>query len=360
MEPGRGRARVRFRIDGVLYPVMTPPSEVYPALVSRLKVMANLDISERRLPQDGRMQVYTSGRTIDLRFSSLPGIHGEKVVLRVLDKSRALKPLDELGMSTENDAAFRGLLECSNGLILVTGPTGSGKTTTLYAALQHLNTIERSIVTIEDPVEYQMDGVNQNQVHEQVSLSFARLLKHVLRQDPDIIMVGEIREAQTAEIAVQAALTGHLVLSTLHTNDSAGAITRLLEMGVEPYLLSSALIGVVAQRLLRTVCPDCRTSYVAQTGTLKRFGVENAEGVRLVRGRGCPRCYDSGYKGRMPVHELLTCNGDTQALMIADPTREALATHLRERGIPTLTDAGMAAALAGQTSIEEVARVVGG
>ncbi len=360
LEPGRGRARVRFRIDGVLYPVMSPPPDVYPALISRLKVMANLDISERRLPQDGRIQVYTGGRTIDLRFSSLPGIHGEKVVLRVLDKGRALKPLDQLGMSEENGAAFRGLLEASNGLILVTGPTGSGKTTTLYAAISHLNSIERSIVTIEDPVEYQLDIINQNQVHEQVGLSFARLLKHVLRQDPDIIMVGEIREAQTAEIAVQAALTGHLVLSTLHTNDSAGAITRLLDMGIEPYLLSSALIGVVAQRLLRAVCPDCRTSYVAQAGTLARFGVADAEGVRLVRGRGCPNCYDSGYKGRLPIHELLACDADTQRLMIASPSREALAAHLAARDIPTLRDAGMAAVLAGKTSIEEVARVVNG
>ena len=358
LEPGRGKSRVRFRIDGVLYPVMSPPLDVYPALISRLKVMANLDISERRLPQDGRIQVYTGGRTIDLRFSSLPGIHGEKVVLRVLDKGRALKPLDQIGMSDDNSAAFRGLLGVSNGLILVTGPTGSGKTTTLYAAISHLNSVERSIVTIEDPVEYQLDIINQNQVHEQVGLSFARLLKHVLRQDPDIIMVGEIREAQTAEIAVQAALTGHLVLSTLHTNDSAGAITRLLDMGIEPYLLSSALIGVVAQRLLRAVCPDCRTSYAAQPGTLSRFGVEETENVRLVRGRGCPNCYDSGYKGRLPVHELLACDAETQRLMIGNPTREALAEHLAARNVATLRDAGMACALAGKTSVEEVARVV--
>jgi len=358
IEPGRGHSRVRFRIDGVLYPVMKPPGEVHPAIVSRLKVMANLDIAERRLPQDGRVQVSTQGRTIDLRFSSLPGIFGEKVVLRVLDKQKSLTELNELGMSKDNLDTFCGLLGRSNGLILVTGPTGSGKTTTLYAALSHLNTVEKSIVTIEDPVEYQVDLINQNQVKPAVGLSFPRVLKHVLRQDPDIVMVGEIRERETAEIAVQAALTGHLVLSTLHTNDSAGAITRLLDMGIEPFLLSSALGGVVAQRLLRTVCPQCKTTFVAPPGSFSRFGIE--DGAKLTRGRGCDACYDSGYKGRIPIHELLVCDSSTQRLMVRSPSRDELAEHLSERGVKTLLDAGVARVLDGATTLEEVTRVVNG
>jgi type IV pilus assembly protein PilB len=358
IEPSRTQSRIRFRIDGVLYQVMSPPLEVHPALVSRLKVMANLDIAERRLPQDGRVQVYTGGRTIDLRFSSLPGIFGEKVVLRVLDKNQSIMDLNKLGMSEDNLDTFKSLLERSYGLLLATGPTGSGKTTTLYAALSHLNSVEKSIVTIEDPVEYQIDIINQNQVKEKVGLSFAKVLKHVLRQDPDIVMVGEIREKETAEIAVQAALTGHLVLSTLHTNDSAGAITRMLDMGIEPYLLSSALIGVIAQRLVRTICPSCATSFMAPPGSLSRFGIPDKKKVRLSRGRGCSACYDSGYKGRVPIHELLVCDSDTQQLMISNPTRDALAEHIKARGVKTLLDSGLAQALDAKTTIEEVTRVV--
>ena len=360
IEPSRTQSRVRFRVDGVLYPVMTPPIDVHPALVSRLKVMANLDIAERRLPQDGRVQVYTQGRNIDLRFSSLPGIFGEKVVLRVLDKDRGLSDVGHLGMSEENLETFKGLLARSHGLILVTGPTGSGKTTTLYAAVMHLASVEKSIVTIEGPVEYQLDEINQNPANDAIGLGFAKILKHVLRQDPDIIMVGEIRERETAEIAVQAALTGHLVLSTLHTNDSPGAITRLLDMRIEPFLLSSALSGVMAQRLIRTVCPQCRTTFVAPPGSLERFGVPSERQVQLAQGRGCPSCYDSGYKGRAPIHELLVCDGETQRLMISNPSRTALAEHIEARGVKTLLDAGIARALNGETTIEEVTRVVNG
>ena len=360
IEPSRTRSRIRFRIDGVLQQVMSPSRDIHPALVSRLKVMANLDIAERRLPQDGRIQVYTQGRIIDLRFSSLPGIFGEKIVLRVLDKDRSLTDIDRLGMTAANLATFERLLACNHGLLLATGPTGSGKTTTLYGAIQHLDSVERSIVTIEDPVEYQLDRINQNQVRDQVGLSFARMLKHVLRQDPDIVMVGEIRERETAEIAVQAALTGHLVLSTLHTNDSVGAITRLLDMGIEPYLLSSALIGVIAQRLIRTVCSECRTSVVAQPELLARLGVESTGQVHLQHGRGCPVCYDSGYKGRMAIHEILVCDAATQRLMISNPTQETLTAHLQETGVLTLRDDGVARALEGRTTLEEVARMVQG
>ncbi len=358
IEPSRTKSRVRFRLDGILYEVMTPAAEMHPAIVSRLKVMANLDIAERRLPQDGRIQVNTQGRTVDLRLSTLPGIAGEKIVLRVLDKNQSLLDIDKLSMSDANKSSFISLLKRSHGLILVTGPTGSGKTTTLYAALNYLNSMEKSIVTIEDPVEYQVDIVNQNQVKELIGLSFAKILKHVLRQDPDIIMVGEIRERETAEIAVQAALTGHLVLSTLHTNESTGAITRLIEMGIEPYLLSSSLIGVVAQRLLRTVCQDCKTSYLASPDELIRYHWQQHEKVRLNKGRGCPICYDSGYKGRVATHEILTVNSTLQKLMVSNPNQDDLIEYVNSSQMKTLFDDGIERALQGQTTIEEVSRVI--
>jgi type IV pilus assembly protein PilB len=357
-EPGRSKSRIRFRIDGVLYEVMTPRSDLHPALISRLKVMASLDIAERRMPQDGRIQVYTQGRTVDLRFSSLPGLFGEKVVLRVLDKNQAILDLNKLGMSAPNLESFKRLLGRNNGLILVTGPTGSGKTTTLYAALNYLNSIEKNIVTIEDPVEYQVEIINQNEVKSSIGLTFAMMLKHVLRQDPDIVMVGEIRERETAEIAVQAALTGHLVLSTLHTNDSIGAVTRMIEMGVEPYLLSSALAGVMAQRLLRTICPACRTTYLAPPDMARRFGWEEGESIRLARGRGCPECYDSGYKGRLGIHEILDTDEELQRLIMANASRDQLNEYMRRRGAKTLFDDGLLRVRGGLTSIEEVSRAV--
>jgi type IV pilus assembly protein PilB len=288
----------------------------------------------------------------------LPGIFGEKIVLRVLDKNKSLLDIDKLSMTEQNQSTFIKLLKRSHGLILVTGPTGSGKTTTLYAALNYLNSVEKSIVTIEDPVEYQVDIVNQNQVKEMIGLTFAKILKHVLRQDPDIIMVGEIREKETAEIAVQAALTGHLVLSTLHTNESTGAITRLIEMGIEPYLLSSSLIGVIAQRLVRTVCPECKTSYVASPEEIKRFNWQQQGVVKLGKGRGCPLCYDSGYKGRIACHEILTVNSKLQRLMVANPSQDDLIDFVKESGMKTLYDDGIERALLGKTTLEEVTRVV--
>ena len=358
IEPGKQTARVRFRIDGLLYEVMTPRMELHPAIVSRMKVMANLDIAERRLPQDGRIQVHTQGRPIDLRFSSLPGLYGEKVVLRVLDKNQAILDINRVGMLDPNLRAFRGLLDRSYGLILVTGPTGSGKTTTLYSAINYLNSIEKNIVTIEDPVEYQLDIVNQNAVKEKIGLSFAKMLKHVLRQDPDVVMVGEIREHETASIAVQAALTGHLVLSTLHTNDSIGAVTRMIDMGVEPYLLSSALIGVVAQRLVRGICPACKTDYLASPEVIERFGWGERGKVRLARGRGCPECYDSGYRRRLGIHEIVEANDDLQRLITANPSRDELNDYMRRCGVKTLFDDGLQRVLDGKTTIEEISRVV--
>lgn len=360
IEPGRDKSRIRFRIDGLLYEVMSPKVELHPSLVSRLKVMANLDISERRLPQDGRIQVQTQGRSVDLRFSSLPGLYGEKVVLRVLDKNQAILDVNKLGMNASSLNVFTGLLDNSYGLVLVTGPTGSGKTTSLYAALNYLNSIEKNIVTIEEPVEYQVDVINQNEVRSHIGLTFAKMLKHVLRQDPDIVMVGEIRERETAEIAVQAALTGHLVLSTLHTNDSVGAVSRMIDMGVEPYLLSSALVGVVAQRLVRVICPSCKTSSLAPPEIVERYGWSADESVRLYHGRGCPDCYDSGYKGRIGIYEALPMSAELQKLIIKNPSRDELDEYIASQDVATLFSDGMTRVREGVTTIEEVTRVVNG
>lgn len=358
IEPARNKSRVRFRIDGLLYEVMSPKVELHPALVSRLKVMANLDISERRLPQDGRIQVHTQGRSVDLRFSSLPGLYGEKVVLRVLDKNQAILDVNKLGMCKESLNVFTNLLDSSYGLLLVTGPTGSGKTTSLYAAINYLNSIEKNIVTIEEPVEYQVDIVNQNEVKGKIGLTFATMLKHVLRQDPDVVMVGEIRERETAEIAVQAALTGHLVLSTLHTNDSVGAINRMIDMGIEPYLLSSAMIGVVAQRLVRVICPACKTSSLAPPEVNKRYGWDKKDSVRLYRGRGCPECYDSGFKGRVGIYEALQADAELQQLIMTNPSRDELDAYIEKQQINTLFSDGLNRVREGITTIEEVTRVV--
>ncbi|MCP5185852.1 MAG: Flp pilus assembly complex ATPase component TadA [Pseudomonadales bacterium] len=364
IETFRDKGRVRFRIDGVLYEVMTLRAELMPALVSRLKVMANLDIAERRLPQDGRMQVITGGRSVDLRFSSLPGLVGEKVVLRILDKSHAILDVDQLGMAEGNRNKYLNLLSRGYGLILVTGPTGSGKTTSLYAALNKLNSLDRNIITIEDPVEYQMDIINQNEVRPAVGLGFATILKHVLRQDPDIIMVGEIREKETATIAVQAALTGHLVLSTLHTNDSVGAITRLIDMGIEPYLLSSALVGVMAQRLVRTICPNCRSTFIAPGELVSdndfQLYADTSRPLKLAKGRGCGECYDSGYKGRAAIHEVLETSEDLQRLIVSSPNRDALTDFIREHDIRTLYQDGLRRVVAQETTVEEIKRVVNG
>ncbi len=358
IEPDKKKLRIRYRVDGILYEVMTHKLELHPAMVSRLKVMANLDIAERRLPQDGRIQVMVEGRAVDLRFSSMPGILGEKIVLRILDKKNAILDLNYLGFSEETLSTFKRLVKRPFGLILVTGPTGSGKTTTLYAAINYLNSLEKNIVTIEDPVEYQMEIVNQNQVKEAIGLSFSVILRHTLRQDPDIIMVGEIRDKETAEIAIQASLTGHLVLSTLHTNDSPSAITRLLDMGIEPYLISSSLTGVIAQRLVRTICPKCTTLYYPSTTILKRYEWENEKHLQLARGKGCPECYDSGYKGRMGLYELLETTEGLQSLILTNPSLEEMKKHLRDGGYVNMEIEGVKKVREQMTTFEEVSRAV--
>lgn len=357
IEPQSTKFRIRVRIDGMLYELMSPKKEMHPVVVSRLKVMSNLDIAERRMPQDGRIQVQVDGRTVDLRFSSMPGIHGEKVVLRILDKNKALLDLNKLGFDEEILDSFKTLIRKAYGLILVCGPTGSGKTTTLYSGISMLNSPEKNIITIEDPVEYQLGDINQNQVKAAIGLDFAKFLKHALRQDPDIVMVGEIRDRETAEIAIQASLTGHLVLSTLHTNDSPSAITRLLEMGVEPYLISSSLVACLAQRLVRTICPDCGTNFYPPKELLSVLGVEEDSSMQLSKGKGCPSCYDSGFKGRIGIFELLEIEPDLQALILKNPSIDALHNHLSEKGHATLKQSGYKKVLDGATTVEEVQRV---
>ena len=358
IEPQADKMRIRARIDGILYEMKPQKMEFHPSVVSRIKVMANLNIAERRLPQDGRIQVKVDGRIIDLRFSSMPGVHGEKVVLRILDRNKSILDLNALGFEPSTLDRFKSLLNKSHGLILVCGPTGSGKTTTLYSAITMLNTTERNIVTIEDPVEYQLQDINQNQVHAAIGLKFSTFIRHALRQDPDIIMVGEIRDRETAEIAIQASLTGHMVLSTLHTNDSPSAVTRLLEMGVEPYLLSSSLLACLSQRLVRMICPDCKTAYYPPASVLKELGIDEDKQYRLYKGQGCPSCYDSGFKGRTSVHELLVIDRDLQSLILENPTIEALKDHCRKNGNKTLKQAGYEKVLKNMTIIEEIHRVV--
>ena len=357
IEPEPGKFRVRLRIDGILYELMSSKPEMHPAVVSRLKVMANLDIAERRIPQDGRIQVQVEGRKVDLRFSSMPGIHGEKVVLRILDKSRAMLDLNLLGFDQKVLKHFKSLLKRPYGLILTCGPTGSGKTTTLYSAITLLNAPEKNLITIEDPVEYQLDRINQNQVMHAIGLTFAKFLKHALRQDPDIIMVGEIRDRETAEIAIQASLTGHLVLSTLHTNDSPSAITRLLEMGIEPYLISSSLLASLAQRLVRTNCPECKKDYYPPKEVLSDLGVDEDKQIRLSRGKGCSSCYDSGFKGRTGIYELFEMDEGLQSLILTNPTIDTLHEYLKKNGHGTLKDLGYKKVLDGTTTLEEVKRV---
>ena len=357
IEPGRRHTSVRYRIDGQLCEVLRPRRDLHPALVSRIKVIAKMDIAEHRLPQDGRLHAVVEGHEIDLRVSTLPTVLGEKVVMRILDRRRLTFDLDQLGFPADLLTGFKQLLAKPYGLLLVTGPTGSGKTTTLYSAIELIKSVHRNIVTVEDPVEYQLEMINQVLVDEAASLTFPIVLRSILRQDPDVIMVGEIRDAETANVAVQAALTGHLVLSTLHTNDSAGAIVRLLDMGVASYKVAAALIGVVAQRLVRTVCPDCKNVYYPPAELLQAIHYQGDHRRAFLRGQGCPRCHDTGCRGRMGIYEMLVCDHEFRRLIVQEPSLPEIRQCLSARGGRTLFDEGVRLAEAGKVSLEEAMRV---
>jgi type IV pilus assembly protein PilB len=357
---GKG-TRVRYRIHGVLRDLMRPPPGMHAAIVSRVKVIGKMDIAEKRLPQEGRVRIVAEGREIDLRVSSIPTLLGEKIVVRILDKANLKVRLEDLGFRDQALAAFRRALEHAHGLCLVTGPTGSGKTTTLYSALDLLRSPEVNIVTVEDPVEYQLELVNQIQVNEHVGMTFARALRSILRQDPDIIMVGEIRDTETARVAVQAALTGHLVLATLHTNDAPGAVARLVDMGIEPYLMSSALNGAVAQRLARTVCPSCATKYFPAEQVLQDAGLwteeERSHPRAFKKGAGCQKCFDSGFVGRMGIYEVFEVTPELRRMVHHGRPTHELRQKMRELGGLTLREEGVRIAVEGRTSLEEVLRV---
>ena len=357
IEPQKRSVRVRYRIDGVLNDAMSLPKNIQPGLVSRVKIMANLDIAERRRPQDGRINLKFRGREIDLRVSILPAIFGEKVVMRILDKEKSLIPLEKLGFSEESLTIFKSLITQPYGMILITGPTGSGKSTTLYAVLRILNSPKVNILTAEDPVEYQLDGITQLQVNPKIGLTFANALRSFLRQDPDIILVGEIRDRETAQIAMEAALTGHLVFSTLHTNDSFSAPTRLIDMGIEPYLIASALIGVTAQRLVRKICNNCKTEVKPSRYILEQLGIED-ENTVFYKGKGCPICNNTGYKGRIAVQEVLKIDDNIRDMILKRASSTEIKEYAVKNGTKTLLHDALDKARKGITSLEEVLRVI--
>jgi general secretion pathway protein E len=358
IEPFEDSLRVRYRIDGLLYDQEAPPRRLQAALTSRIKIMAEMNIAERRLPQDGRIRVTAPGdRRVDIRVSTVPTIHGESIVMRLLDRSSVFLPFDRLGFSSPTARAFETLIHQPHGILLVTGPTGSGKTTTLYAALDKINRSDLKIITVEDPVEYQLKGVNQIPVRPKIGLSFASGLRHIVRQDPDVIMVGEIRDLETAEIAIQAALTGHLVFSTLHTNDAPGAVTRLQDMGCEPYLVSSVLTGVLAQRLVRRICPGCRAPDHPDPAELLALGVTDSTGVELFRGKGCGECRGTGYRGRTGIYELFKISDATRSLIVQKAPGGEIRRHAVEHGMVTLREDAWAKACAGLTTVAEILRV---
>ncbi|GAB5441609.1 MAG: hypothetical protein Fues2KO_19580 [Fuerstiella sp.] len=357
IEPGPQHSMVRFRVDGQLREVLRPRSDIHPAIVSRIKVMARMDIAEHRNPQDGRIRVRVEGREIDLRVSTLPTVLGEKVVLRVLDRRNVTFNLDQLGVPEHQLNPIKKMLARPYGLVLVTGPTGSGKTTTLYSAMELIKSVTHNIVTVEDPVEYQLELINQVQASQSKHMTFANALRSILRQDPDVIMVGEIRDGETAEIAIQAALTGHLVLSTLHTNDSCGAVTRLLDMGVAGFKISAALVGVVAQRLVRTICPNCRTHYYPTADYLQMLNYQGDTRRTFHRGEGCSQCFDTGFRGRRGVYEVLEVTREMRELITHDADLERLRSLHRDSGGSSLLQEGLRMAEAGHTSLEEIARV---
>ncbi len=360
IEVYRRSLHVRNRVDGILRDVMAPPKSIQPAMVSRIKIMANMDIAEHRIPQDGRMHLVIEGKEYDLRVSSLPTVFGENIVMRVLDQSTARMGLEKLGFAADMYARWENLISKPYGMILVSGPTGSGKTTTLYSTLNKLNTLDKKVLTVEDPVEYQLPRVNQVQVNPKAGLTFATGLRAFLRQDPNIIMVGEIRDRETAVISIQASLTGHLVLSTIHTNDAPSATTRLVDMGIEPFLVSSSLMGVLAQRLVRTICTHCKEAYAPPPEALHRLGLKPDEGEAVVfyRGRGCDRCKRSGYKGRTGVFELMVMTEPIRQLVLKGASASGIQADAIAEGMKTLGSDGVLKVLEGSTTVEELLRVV--
>lgn len=356
IEPYETRSVVRLRIDGTLRDLIEPARALHAALVSRIKIMAHLDIAEKRLPQDGRITLRMAGRPVDVRVSTIPTVHGERVVLRLLDKQAGRLDLPRLGMDDATLAHMDKLIREPHGIILVTGPTGSGKTTTLYAALSRLDSATLNIMTVEDPIEYDLDGISQTQINTRIEMSFARALRTILRQDPDVIMIGEIRDLETAQIAVQASLTGHLVFATLHTNDAVSAVTRLVDMGVEPFLLASSLIGVGAQRLVRRLCLECRESFAGDAPQLQPLGFNSAPDI-FYKAQGCASCNHSGYRGRTGIYELLTVDNDLRRHIHDRASEQDLRKYVVSQGMRSLRDDGMRLVAQGVTSLEEVVRV---
>ncbi|MBI3595844.1 MAG: type II secretion system ATPase GspE [Nitrospirae bacterium] len=361
IEPDAEVLRIRYRVDGMLREVMTPPRNLQAGVVSRIKIMADLDIAEKRVPQDGRIQMKVGDKDVDIRLSTLPTIFGEKLVMRLLDKGTVLLGLEEMGFSADTLKKFEKMIRRPYGLLLVTGPTGSGKTTTLYAALNRISSIEKNVITIEDPVEYQLKYINQVQVNPKVGITFANGLRSILRQDPNVIMVGEIRDTETVSIAIQAALTGHLVFSTLHTNDAAGAVARLLDMGAEPFLVASSLVGIMAQRLVRKVCAHCKSPFTPPADLVKSLDLEKLlngrKEIHLVKGAGCPQCRNTGYAGRVGIYELLPIDEAVRSLIVAKASSSAIRNQAVQSGFIGLRLHGLAAALKGITTLEEVLRV---
>jgi general secretion pathway protein E len=359
IEPYQNRLKIRYRVDGVLYDILSPPKHIQSTLISRVKIMARLNIAEKRLPQDGRIEIKIGDKNVDIRVSTLPTAFGERVVLRLLDKSNVLIRLSSLGMSEERLNTFNRLIKSSHGIILVTGPTGSGKTTTLYGALSTINNPDINIITIEDPIEYQIEGIGQIQVNPKIDLTFANGLRSIVRQDPDVILVGEIRDLETAEIAIQAALTGHLVFSTLHTNDAASAVTRLIDMGIEPFLVTSSVMAILAQRLVRTVCNECKAAYSPDEESLLNIGIspEMHVGHEIYRGEGCDHCINTGYKGRTGIFEMMLLDNELKNLILKTSDSNTLKQLAVERGMTTLREDGAQKVLNGITTIEEVLRV---
>ena len=358
IEPFENKLMIRYRIDGILYNVLNPPLKAHAGIVSRIKIMSQLNIAEKRLPQDGRLRVRIAGQDIDVRVSTLPTAFGERLVLRLLDKASSVLTLEEVGLKETQLHRVVNMINKSHGVFLVTGPTGSGKTTTLYSALTRLDRLEKNIITVEDPIEYQLSGVGQLQVNSKIDLTFANGLRSILRQDPDIVMVGEIRDQETAEIVIQSALTGHMVFSTLHTNDAAGALTRLVEMGVEPFLAASSIVGVMAQRLVRKICPFCREEVIPSPELLDELKDEGLPANPVFySGRGCDHCMQIGYWGRTGIYELMEMDDDIRDLLLKNKDAASIRKLAKQKGMQPLRSAGLAKALQGETTLEEVLRV---